>query len=163
MLITAERLREIIRYDPVTGVFTWTDKATHGRRAGTRAERKRKSCAYLLIETDGKRYRAHRLAWLYMTGAWPKNLTDHKDCDPINNRWNNLREATPSQNSANARAWEKKALAKGVCRRKDGKFVAQVKKDRKAYWLGVFSTPEEAHAAYNAAAAALHGQFSRGA
>lgn len=165
MPITQAKLKSMLSYDPESGDFHWI-RGAHpplvGRKAGTKG--RSNVHTYLLINIKGKAYRAHRLAWLYMTGKWPKNMLDHKDTDTFNNRWKNLREATASQNCANSRATKGRVLPKGVsfCKR-NGKFLAQIKKGRKGYFLGHFSTPEAAHAAYIAAAVRLHGQFARAA
>lgn len=163
MPITQAKLKSMLSYDPESGDFHWTAGATHASRIGKKAGSKWKSCPYLFIEINGKRYRAHRLAWLYMTGTWPKKLIDHEDTNQINNRWKNLREATNSQNGANSRPWKRKTLPKGVYQYRDGRFAAQIKKDRKHHFLGYFLTPDEAHAAYVAAAERLHGKFARAA
>lgn len=67
---------------------------------------------YTNIRVNGKLYPAHRLAWFYMTGTWPRAYIDHKDGEPRNNKWNNLREATAHQNAANKR--RKRGSASGV-------------------------------------------------
>ena len=53
------------------------------------------------VKLDEKVYAAHRLAWLYMTGAWPTAQIDHVDQDSLNNRWKNLREVSCSENQKN--------------------------------------------------------------
>ena len=59
---------------------------------------------YTVIRFRGKLYLAHRLAWFYMTGEWPREQIDHKDGVRLNNKWDNLREATPGQNNMNRTA-----------------------------------------------------------
>jgi hypothetical protein len=116
---------------------------------------------YRAISLDGRGYRAGRLAWFWMTGTWPKNDVDHKNLNPDDNRWDNLREATRSQNIANQRGPSGTATGiKGVYPYKD-RYRARIKKDRKLYHLGVFDTPEAAHAAYVEAAKRLHGEPAR--
>jgi hypothetical protein len=94
-MLTAERLRELLDYDPETGVFTRRITTGRNRRwkAGDKVSgRPSATTGYLGIGIGKRRYAAHRLAWLWMTGEWPKNLMDHRDCDRTNNRWVNLRE-----------------------------------------------------------------------
>lgn len=101
-MITAERLRDLLNYDPTTGVFTWlkptSNRVYRGKVAGSTD-----SEGYVQIFLDGKNYRGHRLAWLYMTGAWPKDQVDHWNGDRSCNAWINLRSATQGQNNCNAK------------------------------------------------------------
>jgi hypothetical protein len=98
-IITAERVRQLPHYDPDTGVLTRLISTNGDARAG---EVVRGVCdGYLTARIDGRRYQAHRLAWLYMIGEWPKANMDHVNGDRADNRWCNLREATNSQNQAN--------------------------------------------------------------
>jgi hypothetical protein len=96
--LTAERLRELLHYDPAIGVFKRILELSRRRRdkVGSLTWNK-----YLLICVDGKQYRAHRLAWLYMTGSWPTSDIDHKNRIKTDNRWTNLRQATRKQNMEN--------------------------------------------------------------
>lgn len=102
---------------------------------------------------------AHRLAFLYMTRRWPKEV-DHRDLDRSNNQWSNLREAkSHSANLANQRG--KGPYPKGVCKTPAGRFAARLMNMGKNHYLGTFDNPEEAHAAYAAKAQELHGEFAR--
>lgn len=91
-MLTAERLREVLEYDPAIGVFRWLIKPcgqiSIGDIAGCRHGE-----GYVQIRVIGRIYLAHRLAWLYMTGEWPISLIDHRNLDRSDNRWSNLREA----------------------------------------------------------------------
>lgn len=91
--LTAERLRELFRYDPSTGEFT--------RRVGTTNP---DGC--VMVSVDGRQYRANRLAVLYMTGAWPSpdQVVDHINRVRTDDRWDNLRVCTPAENNSNADA-----------------------------------------------------------
>ena len=98
-MITQQYLKEILHYNPDTGVFMWKE-AKRGRNrfkpAGTY------DCnGYLIIKIDYKRYRACRLAWVYMTGKEPEKLIDHINRNVADDRWSNLREATHNQNQQN--------------------------------------------------------------
>lgn len=98
--LTAERLRELLNYDPETGIFTW-----HAIRVGCGVGKVAgcidKGAKYIVIKIDRRLYRGHRLAYLWMTGAWPAYTIDHRDRDRSNNKWNNLRKATRKQNQEN--------------------------------------------------------------
>jgi HNH endonuclease len=94
------RVHELFFYDPHTGVFLrrQPQASEHvGDVAGCRT-----SEGYWRIHVDGRSYFAHRLAWLYMTGKWPKDQIDHINLDGSDNRWGNLRGATNGQNQANS-------------------------------------------------------------
>jgi len=91
-------LKEMLSYDPETGVFTWlqgTSRSPTGSVAGGVSEQ-----GYRRIRIFGKKYRAHRLAWLYMTGEWP-TVVDHKNGIRDDNRWVNLRKASVTDNTRN--------------------------------------------------------------
>lgn len=157
-MVTQERLKELMDYNPETGEFV--RKVRRGRMgavgslAGT-VNRK----GYVIIEIDGQPYTAHRLAWLFMTGEMPMDQVDHRDRNKQNNAWSNLREATNAQNHQNRvdPLKSNKSGFLGVCLHKTAqKWVAQIKKDGRRIYLGLHETPEAAHAAYLAAKAQLH-------
>ena len=106
------------------------------------------------IGVNNRAYRAHRLAWLYMYGAWPSSGIDHVDRNPLNNAISNLREATPAQNMANV------AATGHTFDTAHGKFRAQIKADGKNVYLGLFDTAEAASAAYREAAKRIRGKFA---
>jgi len=160
--ITQERLKEILSYDSDTGFFKWLvsrgrngNGARVGQIAGTKDVTGR-----ITITIEGRHYRAHRLAWLYVYGRLPNGELDHRNGVQSDNRCSNLREATKSQNAANKRVL--RAGLKGACfnRRRD-KWMAAIRKDYKQIHLGYFATEQEAHAAYVEAANKLHGEFVR--
>ena len=98
-MLSHERLKEVLEYDPGTGISTWLVDRTGTARAGARAGCIHKSSGYRVIRIDGKLYREHRVIFFWMTGKWPDKEVDHRDLDKSNNRWHNLREATRSQNN----------------------------------------------------------------
>lgn len=154
-------LRDILHYNPETGEWTWI-KGRPGVKvpqAGTLSKR----WGYLQIQIDGKIYKAHRLAWVYMTGKWPKGDIDHINRNRADNRWANLREATRSQNNINAgqRKHNTSGL-KGAFFRPDKKnrWQAKIGLNGKGVHLGYFLTKEEAHAAYLEAARKHYGEFA---
>lgn len=159
--LTQERLKELLFYDPDTGVWTWKNGG-RGRRknhiAGWRCGE-----GYILIYVDGEQFYAHRLAFLYMTGSWPAEDTDHKDMDRSNNRWNNLREATRGENHRNKVARKDSSSGlKGVIRDKErGAWQARITVGGKTVNLGRFDCPAAAHFAYIIAADKMHGAFAR--
>lgn len=162
MTITADRLRIMLRYDEQSGDFFWTNPPwNHANLIGQRAGCD--STGYTLIKIDGRRYKAHRLAWLYVKGVWPKSRLDHRDGNTTNNRIGNLREATPAQNCANSRRWSGKQIAKGVRQLPSGKFQARISCENKLQTIGTFPTEDEAAQAYFARARALYGEFARAA
>lgn len=167
MILTAQYLRSALHYDPDTGVFTWRERTDMppkwngkwtGKQAGWTA------LGYRRINVNSTTYQAHRLAWLYMTGKWPAADIDHMDCDTLNNRWRNLRSATRSQNNCNSkRRSDNKSGFKGVSRKSTSPklWLASIAFEGKRRSLGLFATPEEAHAAYVAASAKIHGEFAK--
>jgi hypothetical protein len=159
--LTRTRLRELLRYDPNTGQFHWRkDRSSHSARSAKHLPRQQNGRC---IRIDGRVYNEHQLAWLYMTGRWAKPTIDHRDGDCTNNRWNNLRRATHSQNNANRRRPRNNTSGyKGVYRgRRPGQWYAQIGKNGKMIFLGVFSSRQTAHAAYVAAAGKYYGEFAR--
>jgi len=153
-IITAERLRELLIYNPDIGDFR--DRNT-GKLVGAPGGN-----GYWLLFLDGRSYLAHRLAWLYQKGSWPPRGLDHRDLDKSNNRWTNLRLATHGQNQANTRARANGQIGvKGVRQIPSGKFRACIKSNGKERHLGVFVTVEAAAAAYTAAAREAWGEYAR--
>lgn len=157
--ISQDYLHSILHYDPMTGEFVWRanrgGKACAGSIAGTI-----KDNGYVTISVNSRRYYAHRLAWLYIHGVWPCHQLDHIDGDKTNNTIMNLREATHSQNNACRPHNVGVTGLRGVTPLRN-RYIAQIKFSRKRIHLGVFDTPEEAHAAYCKAAQELHGEFAR--
>jgi len=152
-LLTAMRLRSLIRYDPETGLFT--NLVTRGSRAIAGAIAGSPDAdGYLQIKIDGENLKAHRLAFLYMTGEWPVDLVDHRNGVVSDNRWDNLRNATPITNSQNKhKAYSSNELGilgvsydKARC-----KYIAQLAIEGRQTNLGRFDTAAAAEAAYIAA------------
>lgn len=103
MSISHDELKRLLHYDPETGIWTWLSGRNKGNVAGVTAASKG---GYVFVTINKVAYRAHRLAWFYIKGKWPTNLLDHKDRNRTNNRFVNIREATKSQNCANAKLWK---------------------------------------------------------
>jgi HNH endonuclease len=158
--LTAERLREVLHYDPITGVFRWkiSDKLSFiGSIAGTLD-----IDGYRKITIDRWTYKAHRLAWLYVRDSWPRGEVDHEDTVRDHNWFSNLRDVTTQQNRWNSRTPSTNTSGlKGVSYVKSRrKWRAAIKRDRITYFLGHFASAEEAHAVYAAKAKELHGPFA---
>ena len=117
------------------------------------------------IRVDGAGYRAHRLAWLYMTSEWPTDVIDHINGDGTDNRWSNIRAATKGQNQCNRRMSRNNTSGRqGVYYRQHrGSWAAEIWFNDKKQYLGTFATKEEAVAARAAAERQLHGAFARAA
>jgi len=118
---------------------------------------------YILIRVEKVLLRAHRLAWQYVYGAAPAVELDHVNGVPSDNRIENLRLASRSQNIANSRRWRTNTSgAKGVywCRQQQ-KWRARITVDRRSRHLGHFENIADAQAAYMAAAERAFGEFAR--
>lgn len=153
--LTAERLRALISYNPMTGMFYRIEPASN-IQSGPVSPRKSVN-GYLRMRIDGKLYTLHRLAWLYMTGCFPEHGIDHIDGDRSNNIWLNLRGATALQNSQNIAA---KSIAlsglRGAYPMASGRWQSKIKSAGKYFALGTFDSAIEAHQAYIAAKLKLH-------
>ena len=155
-MITQSRLKELLHYDPKTGVFTYRVKTSYRVEIGNVA-----GCdngkGYLQIRLDAVLYKAHRLAWLYMTGAFPALGVDHENGIHGDNKWDNIREATKKRNGENQRKAHKNSTTGllGVTNR-GNKFRATLHTEGVRHYLGDFNTPEEAHAAYVLSKRKLH-------
>lgn len=160
--ITIERLRELLHYEPTTGRFTWLVDRSIRVRAGDVAGYALKlgRTSYIYVCIDERQYRAHRLAWFYMTGRWPEAVLDHIDGDGSNNRWDNLREATVAQNAQapNRRLSVTNTSGYQGVRKPKGrtKWQAMIQANGKQNHLGYFDTPQEAYEAYLSAKRRLH-------
>lgn len=156
-LVSPERLREMLEYNPATGDFVWLinrGPARVGDTAGAQGQE------YRLIRLDGRLYKAHLLAWFWMTGAWPTSDIDHIDGDGFNNRFGNLREVSRSKNMQNvvaARSHSGTGIIGVTLHKPTGRWRARITTQGVERYLGLFDTPEEASAAYWAAKEAAHG------
>lgn len=155
-VLTAERLRAALRYDSATGVFTWLVQLSNKGPVGAIAGSSDKN-GYVNIGIDGRDYKAHRLAWLWMLGVWPATDIDHRNRTPSDNRWDNLRtlaHAVNTQNVRKARSNNGTGLL-GVSR-SGTRFKAQIMLNGKQRNLGRYSTAEAAHEVYLSAKQKLH-------
>jgi hypothetical protein len=161
ILPTQERIKELLSYDPDTGVFTW--RVNRGKvRAGDPT-----GCpdtyGYLVIGVDRALHRSHRLAVLYMTGAWPTSDVDHINGDPQDNRWANLRSASRTENNFNTGLrCNNKSGRRGVhWNPLLGKWRAGGRLRGKTVHLGCFDSLDEAAAVAETWRRENHGAFYR--
>ena len=144
--ITQDRLKELLYYNPDNGLFTWKKLKTKNKvRVGDIAGYKTNLRGnYIDIRLDGKLYKAHRLAYLYMKGEFPDDVIDHIDGDGTNNIFQNLRDVKQRYNTRNTRIGENnKTGIIGIYIAK-GKYVAQIKLNDRTKHLGTFNSLEEA-------------------
>ncbi len=155
--LTAERLREVLHYDPETGVFTWKVAASRRRPSGSTAGT-RDNQGYTVIRFEGNGYKAHRLAWLYVHGTWPADQIDHDNRNKGDNRLANLREAQPIQNAQNRSAPPGSSSGhRGVIYQdRKSPWRAHIKVDNRRIHLGCYASLDDALAARKAAEAKYH-------
>ena len=158
--LTVERLKEVLQYDPEKGLFFWKLAPKNHQRlqeyaAGGIAT------GYVMIKIDGHKYKAHRLAWLYMNGVWPSGDIDHINGCPLDNRMANLRIATNPQNQANRLRDRGKDTPKGVRKLPSGRFQARITVTNRQILLGTFESSDEAQEAYFQASNQHYGEFAR--
>jgi hypothetical protein len=161
----AERVRELLDYDPVTGFFHWKFRVGVAKQWNTKNAGKvaggNHNRGYTHIAIDRIKYLAHHLAWVFVLGEWPTEFIDHKDLNKKNNAWNNLRQASFAENSANASIRnDNKSGFRGVY------FVssrnvwhAKIRRDGVDFFLGSFPTAELASVAYAVKARELYGEY----
>jgi hypothetical protein len=158
-MIDLEGIEDHLSYDPDTGLFHWLATGK-GRRADLVAGYLSKK-GYIRVKYKGKLHSAHRLAFWFMSGIWPKDDVDHINGSKGDNSWSNLREATHSENLRNMKVRGGDSRYKGVT--KSGKCWRariQSRHSREVY-LGSFTCEKEAALAYNYAALEHFGSFAR--
>lgn len=160
--ITDLELKDILHYCPETGVFTWLIAKSQRVRVGEKGGHLA-SNGYVVIAINNKAYKAHRLAWLYMTGSWPEEEIDHINGIKNDNRIVNLREATKSQNQHNVGVrGDNSSGYKGVSfETKNKKWRADIQFNGKRIFLGYFDFPKKASEVYEAKAVELFREFKR--
>lgn len=160
-MLAQERLKELMHYNPDTGVFTWLKSRGGAVKAGDIAGVLHHD-GYILIKINGKIYLAHRLAWLYKTGCCPADMVDHINQNKADNRWCNLREATRSQNAQNTGLQVNNTSGvRGVdwCKQ-EGKWRVRCTLDGKRYNLGLYDDLKTAAAVASNARKKLYGEFA---
>lgn len=163
-MIDRKRLFEVLDYDAETGVFAWKIARPRGVKPGDIAG-SIDADGYRQVSVDGRVYRIHRLAWLWMTGERPDRQIDHICGDKLNNTFANLRPATHGQNLRNRGAQSNNTSGrKGVSwNKKISKWSVQIGADGRRIHLGFYDENklDEAASAYERAAKELHGEFAR--
>lgn len=165
-------LNSIFIYNPVHGSLHYRSKlellaAGYVRKAASRCALKLAGtvtlAGYTAVRVLGQRYLKHRICWYMHTGVEPVALIDHKNLDTLDDSFLNLREATKAENEYNTTERRNNTSGfKNVCWHKQkGKWRAYITKGGKQTHLGLFTTPEAAHAAVVSAAHRLHGDFAR--
>lgn len=154
-MLTLERLKEMLHYDPNTGVFKRLISA--GNTAVGSVAGNPNGDGYLKLNIDGNTYLCNRLAWLYMTGKWPEFQVDHHDTVKSNNRWLNLRDLPQAKNAQNRREARIDSTSGllGVQKTRTG-WTSSIQVDGKRHWLGAFKDPQSAHEKYVEAKRKLH-------
>ena len=162
-MITQAELRHALYYDKIGGRFFWRNPPQYSRflpwkRAGVVG-----ADGYEKIQIKGKTYRSNRLAWMYMTGQWPSECTDHIDGCRTNNAWWNLREASIAENKRNCRPprpVNRLPMGVGYSGPTRVSFRARLKIGGRQINLGTYPTAEEAAEVYKLASELVHGEFA---
>ena len=157
-ILTQERLKELLDYDPETGVFRWKMNVGQRARIGVTPGTIHPT-GYIHIKIAGRSYVAHRLVWLWVYGSWPTDQIDHKNGVRSDNRITNLREVTRSENLQNqrrARTGTRSGFLGVTKQTHTTKWQATINVGGKNVYLGVFATPQLAHEAYLTAKRQFH-------
>ena len=157
--MTSEFLKSLFDYSD--GKLFWKQKLSKKIIIGMRAGTKRPD-GYRQVRINGKYYQEHILIWCMTKGEWPELLIDHENEIRDDNRIENLRLATKSQNAVNTGKWSTNTSGyKGVSFNKASKrWVANISVNKKLIHLGSFGTAEAANAAYKEAVVLYHGEFA---
>lgn len=163
-LPSQDRLKSLLRYDPLTGELRWAVRKGSAT-AGSLATRKASNCGHIGINIDCEPYLAHRVIWKLQTGADPADGIDHADGDHANNKWGNLREASHCQNMANRKRPNNNTSGiKGISFHiRSKKWQARISANGVSHHLGYFETLQTAAQALKSARSRLHGEFARAA
>lgn len=157
--ITAHEAAELLNYDPSTGVLSWRKNPAQHVKAGAKAGRINRG-GYVEVGIKGRVYLAHRVIWLMVTGEWPTGHIDHRNGVRSDNRWDNMRDVTPTQNAQNRRAAGTANKSSGLLgvtlHRQTGKWQAQIETRGKSKHLGLFDDPQVAHQRYLEAKREMH-------
>lgn len=161
----AAEVRSALHYDPETGVMVWIGVSKyHCGLLGTEAggpQPSQRGKLYHKISIGGRKHSRSRLAFVWMTGAWPDEMIDHINGNSLDDRWANLRPATATQNAWNHQGRAKKSsLPMGVRSNASGRYSARLAVNKRMIHLGAFDTQGEASAAYLKARETHYGEFA---
>lgn len=151
--LTRQRLLELLEYNNEAGSFTWAKPNSPRMVIGSSAGSLHVRTGYRRLMVDGHKYQEHVLVWLAETGSFPSSYLDHINGNRADNRIANLRLATKQQNNENIGPRRDNVSGfRGVSRRKNGQWVAQIQSNGVKKHLGYFPTSDAAYAAYTQAA-----------
>jgi hypothetical protein len=159
-IVDQATLHKAVSYDPDTGEFSCLAPTGPRSVVGERIDALDDK-GYRRVRLFGKKFFAHRLAWLYVTGNWPVDQIDHINLDKGDNRFSNLREANAYQNGYNSSAKNAQGLPKGVVPLPNGKFYAHCRHEGKDHYLGTHDSVPAAKQARDSFAREFHGDFFR--
>jgi hypothetical protein len=157
-MLSISELREILDYDPVTGIFRWKTRVAQRCHVGDIAGRI--SGGYRHFSIRGGNYRACRVAFAFVHGRWPRGQIDHVNRQPADDRIANLRECSHSENMRNMLRKPRSGL-KGAQYKRPGYWQSMIRINGHPTYLGSFKSPELAHEAYARAAREHYGEFAR--
>jgi hypothetical protein len=141
--LTQARLRELLHYNPETGIFTRITANSPRAVIGATVE-KLSSLGYIHVKVDGVLHKAHRLAFLYMEGYHPEFQIDHKNGIRNDNRWKNLRHVTQSCNKQNQAVYKNNTQGYPGVYKHGNRFYSTIVINSKRVFLGSFKTVKEA-------------------
>lgn len=140
-------LKEYLSYNSESGTFTWKSIFRHPQIIDKEAGFKRKD-GYIAIRIEGRQYFAHRLAWFYVYGSWPKHHIDHINGNRSDNRLFNLREATTRENGQNMVKHRNGKLVGCTFNKACKKWSSDIRVNGVKYRIGFYATDVEASMAY---------------
>jgi hypothetical protein len=153
--LTHSAVKDMLHYDPESGIFTWRQRLSQRAKIGMQAGCVSTVSGYVLLGIQRKLFHAHRLAWFYVHGAWPKHQIDHINGNRSDNRLVNLRDVPNQVNSQNTRPKANRLVGASL-HKKSGRWMARIVVKGKCVSLGYHASAQEAHAAYIAAKRRLH-------
>lgn len=142
-MLTQEELKSKLTYDPNTGIFIWLVGSFKGKQAGC-VSGNLPDDGYWIIRINKKTYQAHRLAYLYVYGEFPRILVDHIDRNRTNNKLDNLRQSTDALNSKNQTIYKNNVTGYHGVTAHGKRWRARINVNGNKIHLGVFDTIEEA-------------------
>lgn len=146
-MLTQEKLKEILFYCPVTGVFTWIKRGKYVNKSlSSAAGHTHKKTGYVSITIDRKFNAAHRLAWLYMTGSYPENCIDHINGVKNDNSFGNLRDVDHATNCKNRKVYKtnRSGVSGVIFNNQTKKWIVRFKHNNKRYYFGSYTNLNDA-------------------